>query len=116
VTADLAFAALAADSGAALAFERWAAPKAVLPGSLLAIGPEAIAAAIGSGAPASWRWHPVLAWSSPSGDFGLTVGEATITPTSGSTAYSKYLTGWRRLADGNIRYISDGGNARPATP
>lgn len=116
VTADLAFAALAADSGAALAFERWAAPNAVLPGGLLAIGPAAIAAAIGSGAPAAWRWHPVLAWSSPSGDFGFTVGEATITPTSGSTAYSKYLTAWRRLADGTVRYISDGGNARPATP
>ena len=116
VAADLAFAALAADSGAALAFERWAAPNAVLPGSLLAIGPAAIAAAIGSGAPASWRWHPVLAWGSPSGDFGFTVGEATITPASGSTAYSKYLTVWRRLADGSIRYISDGGNPRPAPP
>ena len=116
VTADLAFAALAADSGAALAFERWAAPTAVLPGSLLAIGPAAIAATIGSGAPASWRWHPVLAWSSPAGDFGFTVGEATITPANGSTAYSKYLTVWRLLADGSVRYISDGGNPRPATP
>lgn len=116
VAADLAFAALAADSGAALAFERWAAPTAVLPGSLLAIGPAAIARAIGSGAPASWRWHPVLAWASRARDFGFTVGEATITPATGTSAYSKYLTVWRRLADGSVRYIADGGNPRPATP
>jgi hypothetical protein len=116
VAADLAFAALAADSGAALAFERWAAPTAVLPGTLLAIGPAAIARAIGSGAPAAWRWHPVLAWSSSAGDFGFTVGEAVITPKNGGPAYSKYLTAWRRLADGSVRYIADGGNPRPPTP
>jgi ketosteroid isomerase-like protein len=116
VAADLAFAALAADSGAALAFERWAAPTAILPGSILAIGPAAIAKAIGSGVPASWRWQPVLAWSSSAGDLGFTVGEAVITPKNGSPSYSKYLTAWRRLADGSVRYIADGGNPRPPTP
>jgi hypothetical protein len=116
VAADLAFARLAADSGAALAFERWAAPGAVLPGGLLSIGPKAIGRAIASGAPAAWQWHPVLAGATTAGDFGFTVGEAIITPTTGSPAYSKYLTVWRRLADGTVRFIADGGNPRPRAP
>jgi ketosteroid isomerase-like protein len=116
VSADLAFARLAADSGAAIAFERWAAPGAVLPGGLLTFGPSAIGRAIASGGPATWRWHPVLAGTTPAGDFGFTVGEATITPDTGNPAYSKYLTVWRRLADGSIRFIADGGNPRPRAP
>lgn len=116
VAADLAFARLAGDSGAAAAFERWAAPAAILPGSILAVGPAAIGRAIRSGGRAAWRWHPVLAWSTPAADFGFTVGEATIVPDEGDTAYSKYLTVWRRLADGSIRFIADGGNPRPNAP
>jgi len=116
VAADLAFAGLAADSGAALAFERWAAPKARLHGHVLTVGPAAIGRAIGSGGKATWRWHPVLAWTTPAGDFGFTVGEATITPENGNIAYSKYLTAWRRFADGRIRFVADGGNSRPETP
>jgi hypothetical protein len=44
------------------------------------------------------------------------VGEATIAPDEGNTAYSQHLTIWRRLADGSIRFIADGGNPRPDTP
>ncbi len=116
VAADLEFARLAADSGAALAFERWAAPEAVLPGGILSIGPPAIGRAIAAGGPAAWRWYPVLAWSSGLGDFGITVGQATITPPGGPPAFSKYLTAWRRLRPGQIRFLADGGNARPPAP
>lgn len=113
-TADLAFARLAADSGPAVAFERWAAPDAVLPGGLLTRGPAAIGEAVAG--PASWRWHPVAAGSAGSGDLGWTVGEAVIARTGAEPAYSKYLTVWVRRPDGSIRFLTDGGNARPATP
>lgn len=112
IQADLAFARLARDSGAAAAFHRWAAPDAVIFGSggLLIRGPDAIAQAVKG--PAQWRWHPVAAGASQSGDLGWTVGEAVITPQGAEPNYSKYLTVWRRHSDGSIRFINDGGNAR----
>jgi hypothetical protein len=113
VRADLAFARLAGDSGAAVAFRRWAAPEAVIfgGGGVLLRGPDAIGGAVAG--PAQWRWHPVAAGASQDGDLGWTVGEAVITPGSGKADYSKYLTVWRRRPDGSIRFINDGGNARP---
>jgi hypothetical protein len=115
VTADLAFARLAADSGAAVAFERWAAPEAVTFGDrgLLTRGPDAIGRAVDF--PADWRWHPVAAGAARSGDLGWTVGEATIAGKDG-TAHSKYLTIWTRGADGAVRFLTDGGNGRPTSP
>lgn len=117
VDADLAFAQLAADSGAALAFERWAAPEAVTfgDGGLLTRGPKAIGRAVDF--PALWRWHPVAAGAAGSGDLGWTVGEATITRTDkeAATTHSKYLTIWTRQTDGAIRFLFDGGNGRPVT-
>jgi len=116
VAADLAFARLAADSGAALAFERWAAPEAVTFGDrgLLTRGPKAIGRAVDF--PAVWRWHPVAAGSAGTGDLGWTVGEATITSKDAAPTYSKYLTIWTRRSDGAIRFLTDGGNRRPASP
>ena len=116
VAADLAFARLAADSGAALAFERWAAPEAVTFGDrgLLTRGPKAIGRAVDF--PAVWRWHPVAAGSAGTGDLGWTVGEATITSKDAVPTYSKYLTIWTRRSDGAIRFLTDGGNRRPASP
>jgi hypothetical protein len=113
IQADLAFARLAGDSGAAVAFRRWAAPEAVMfgGGGLLIRGPDVIGRAVAG--PAQWRWHPVAAGASQSGDLGWTVGEAVITPESGTVDYSKYLTVWRRRSDGSIRFINDGGNSRP---
>lgn len=116
VAADLAFARLAADSGAAVAFERWAAPDAVTFGDrgLLTRGPKAIGRAVDF--PAVWRWHPVAAGASGSGDLGWTVGEATITSKDAEPTYSKYLTIWARRGDGAVRFLTDGGNGRPASP
>ncbi|MEP7226651.1 MAG: hypothetical protein ABI785_04770 [Gemmatimonadales bacterium] len=115
VAADLAFARLAADSGAAVAFERWAAPDAVTFGDrgLLTRGPKAIGRAVDF--PAVWRWHPVAAGASGSGDLGWTVGEATITSKGAVPTYSKYLTIWARRSDGPVRFLTDGGNSRPVT-
>jgi hypothetical protein len=116
IAADLAFARLAADSGAAIAFQRWAAPNAVIfgGGGVLAHGPKAIAEVVTG--PAKWRWHPVAAGASQAGDLGWTVGEAVIAPPHAEPNYSKYLTIWMRLPRGEIRFVNDGGNARPPTP
>jgi hypothetical protein len=116
IAGDLAFAKLAGDSGAAVAFERWAAPSAVtFGGAGLNRGPAAIGRAL-SGDRGRWEWHPILAGSSRSGELGWTVGESKIQPEEGAAFYGKYLTIWRRLPDGSARYLTDGGNARPATP
>jgi hypothetical protein len=116
VQADLAFARLAGERGAPAAFRHWAAPEAVIfgAGGLLIRGPDAIGKAVAG--PAQWRWHPVAAAASQSGDLGWTVGEAVIAPVSAKADYSKYLTVWRRRPNGSIRFISDGGNARPHAP
>ncbi len=115
VAADLGFARLAGDSGAAIAFERWAAPDAHMfaGGGMLVAGPKAIARVVS--APATWSWHPVVAGAAADGSMGWTVGEAVITASDGHSGPSKYLTVWKRQADGSIRYYTDGGNGRPMT-
>jgi hypothetical protein len=117
ITADLDFARLAGDSTAALAFERYAAPDAVTLGAgLLNQGPAAIGRALSGGPPSHWAWHPVRAGASAGGDLGFTVGESLVRPEGGTPSYGKYLTIWRRLPNGTIRFLTDGGNARPPTP
>jgi hypothetical protein len=113
VEADLAFARMAGDSGAGVAFRRWAAPEAVMPGGrgLLTRGPEAIGRMVAG--PATWTWYPVAAGTSRSGDIGWTVGQAVIAAKETEPSYSKYLTVWARLPGGAIRFLTDGGNARP---
>jgi hypothetical protein len=115
VAADLAFARLAQDSGAATAFRTWAADDAIIFGSggLLARGPAAVARAVAG--PEQWNWHPVSAGAAASGDLGWTVGEAVITGKDGEPSYSKYLTVWTRRG-GALRFLLDGGNGRPPAP
>jgi hypothetical protein len=114
VAADVAFARLAGDSGAAVAFRTWASADAIVSGgpSLLLRGPDAIASGVAG--PAAWRWHPVAAGASRSGDLGWTAGEAVIAPQSGDTSFSKYLTVWIRPPGRPVRFLLDGGNSRPA--
>ncbi len=119
--ADASFARMAGESGAPAAFGFWAAPDGVTfgPGSILNIGPSSIRDAFAA-SPASqalWKWAPVAAGASADGTLGFTVGEASIRPPGAADAdafLSKYLTVWRRQPDGTIRYLVDGGNARPA--
>jgi len=111
--ADLQFAALAGKQGAPSAFAAFAAPDAVtFAGSgELARGPAAIRQWLGEDESA-WSWRPVAGGGAP--DLGFTVGESVIAPRGEAPFYGKYLTLWRREPGGAIRYISDGGNARPA--
>jgi ketosteroid isomerase-like protein len=114
VAADLAFARLAGQRGAAPAFRRWAAPQAFTLGGagLMTRGPEAIGTAVAG--PANWRWHPVISGASQIGDMGWTVGEAVIAPKGAEPEFGKYLTVWIRRPGGAPRFLTDGGNARPA--
>ena len=114
--ADLEFARLAADSGAPLAFYRWAAPDMTTPPGtgIVVVGPAAMRARMEGGplAKAAWEWHPVWSAAAESGDLAVTVGLSRIS--TGSDAYiGKYLTVWRRQPDGSIRFILDSGNDRP---
>jgi ketosteroid isomerase-like protein len=117
VAADLGFARMAGDSGAPIAFERFADPEAVtFAGGVLHRGPASIRRALELGGPADWAWHPVLSGGSASGDLGFTVGESEIRPRQGPATYGKYLTIWRRDPNGRVGYLTDGGNARPGPP
>lgn len=110
--ADLAFAKLAADSGAGIAFARFAAPEAEMwtGAGLLVEGPDNIGRLVTG--PNSWRWHPVAFGTSRDGEMGWTVGEAVISTPDGHAGPSKYLTIWRRQPDGTVKFITDGGNGR----
>jgi ketosteroid isomerase-like protein len=114
-SADSAFAALSVARGAQTAFLSFAASEAVLlgpPGAPMTHGREAIGAAFAEfPADAVLDWAPVTADVAGSGDLGCTVGEASI---SARNSYSKYLTVWKRQADGTWKFVADGGNARPA--
>jgi ketosteroid isomerase-like protein len=114
--ADAEFSALAGKEGAPKAFATFVAADGVLfsgSGELIR-GPEPVRAQMADGPQAAWRWTPVAAGSSSSGDLGFTVGEAIITPQGSPATYSKYLSLWRRGKDGKIRFTADGGNSRPA--
>jgi ketosteroid isomerase-like protein len=114
-SADSAFAALSVARGAQAAFLSFAASEAVLlgpPGAPMTHGREAIGAAFAEfPADAVLDWAPVTADVAGSGDLGCTVGEASIVARN---SYSKYVTVWKRQADGSWKFVADGGNARPA--
>jgi ketosteroid isomerase-like protein len=118
--ADRAFARLAADSGAATAFATFVAPTGAVfgAGGEILAGPDAIGTRMRENPNRTeWWWEPRFAEASADGLLGYTVGEAVIAVTRAdgrSVFSSKYLTVWRRLPDGAIRFLVDGGNARPA--
>ena len=113
IQADSTFAALSVTSGAKTAFLAYAADEAISfgGGPQITEGREAIGAGFdGFPAGAVLEWWPVAAKIASSGDLGCTVGEARI---SSLKHYSKYLTIWRRQANGSWKFVADGGNARP---
>ena len=119
--ADLAFAKLAADSGAPAAFARFVAPDGMTLAATgeLNIGPAAVRARLvqSPAATARWSWRPLITFAAASGDLGVTIGEATILRTDVEptvTSYSKYLTVWQRQPDGSLKFVVDGGSGRPA--
>lgn len=114
--ADLDFARMAGDSGAPAAFAHFAAPDAVtfVASGEINIGPSNIRARMMEGRPgAQWRWRPVLSFAAASADLGATIGEAEIRVPGGPSFYSKYLSVWQRQPNGTLKFVVDGGNARP---
>jgi hypothetical protein len=115
--ADIEFAQMAADSGAPPAFFHFAAPDAITfaGGGEINVGPANIRARMMENrSGAHWRWRPVRSFVAQSGDLGATIGEAEISVPNAPVFYSKYLTVWQKQPDGSLRFVVDGGNARPA--
>jgi ketosteroid isomerase-like protein len=110
---DSAFAQASVARGAKAAFLAFAADEAIGFGGGKEInqGREAIGAGFDNfPAGAVLEWTPVGADIAQSGDLGCTVGEASI---ASRRYYSKYLTVWKRQADGIWKFVADGGNVRP---
>jgi ketosteroid isomerase-like protein len=109
------FAAASVKHGSGPAFERFAAPNAIIVGGPLVFGPEAIGVANASGPNDVINWGPRFSDVAESGDLGFSVGDATFDLEGIGQIFTKYLTVWRRQPDGRWRYVADLGNRR-ATP
>src|SRR5688572_11794959 len=106
--ADSVFSAMSVRSGARAAFLAFSANDAMTFGSGMAFnnGHDAIAAGFdGYTAGTVLEWTPVFAEVALSGDLGCTAGEATI---MARHYFSKYLTVWKRQADGSWKFVADG--------
>ena len=118
--ADSAF-ALAADlQGTGFAFAQYVAPQGVVfSGSEIVIGTDAVRALFDEQqrAGGTLNWRPVYADAAESGDLGFTIGEYVFTGrgTTGTVVqrFGKYLTIWKKQADGEWRFMVDGGNTSP---
>lgn len=122
MAADTAFAARAGEIGPAKALIEFAADDArwFPAGKTTVMGKADIAADV-AGTPEGFTvsWKPEEAFASPSGDFGYTWGYAKVTePGEGGAAASvehhKYVTIWRKGADGAWKWLADIGNSAPA--
>ena len=118
--ADSAFSELSTKEGMGKAFIAYAAEDAILLGGPAGLfGREAIAQAYTPFTldKIDLRWEPVLGDAAASGDLAYTVGRAVATGKNAEgkpeTDHVKYLTVWRRQADGQWRYVTDGGNSNP---
>ena len=118
--ADLDFSARSKKSGAGPAFEEFVAPDGASVGtgaSEVTCGREAVAKGVAPLGPGALIWAPRVADAAPSGDLAYTSGDATI-HVGTDVSYSNYLTVWKRLANGQWRFVADGGNSapRPTSP
>jgi ketosteroid isomerase-like protein len=57
-------------------------------------------------------WEPYKAEASASGDLGYTLGNWKFTKKD-TTLYGNYCTIWKKQADGNWKFVFDGGNNTP---
>ena len=114
-SADLDFSARSVKSGAGIAFAEFVAPDGASIGTgstEITCGRDAVAQALHDVAPGVLTWAPVVADAARSGDLAFTSGDATIRGDEG-VAYSKYLTIWKRSANGKWYFVADGGNSAP---
>lgn len=115
IAAERAFAADGAKTGWVEAFETWSEPTAIVLGA----SPTSAREFLANIDPANrgdttLHWAPEFAGASAASDFGFTTG-----PFAGDgSAFGYYFTVWRKQADGNWRWIYDGGvdTQTPVTP
>lgn len=118
IAADQAFAAATATNG----LDGWmaafdTAAIQMEPDVPFSPGLEAIRAAMAPAfADTSWRltWVPTMAFASEAGDLGYTLGTWQSTRYNdsgrGQVTTGKYVTIWRKQADGGWKVVFDGGN------
>lgn len=112
---DAAFSKLSVSRGQAEAFGTYADPHAVVLGGGnpdFVVGRDAIIESR-RGAPGTLSWVPVRGGVGPLGDLGWSVGEYTYTLPD-RTAHGKYLSVWRKQADGEWKFVQDAGSGNPA--
>ena len=114
VAAERAFAADFPAMGLAGSFQKWGRPDAILING----GQAQTIDKVFEGAPLTRQpgeplieWHPTFAGIARSGEMGFTTGPAA----RDQEGYGHYFTVWKRQADGQWRWVYDGGsNASPA--
>ena len=110
---DAAFSQASVDLGQAEAFKQYADPHAIVLGNPdFIIGRKAIFEAREGGAGTVLSWTPMIAEVGPLGDLGFTIGTYLFTA-PGVASNGKYLTIWRKSANGTWRYVQDGGSVSP---
>lgn len=121
LAADRAFAAMAADAGVPAAFAAFAANDVrMFPDGAEPYQGRAAMMARFQNWPdgATLEWTPVEAVAAPAGDFGFTWGRFVYTGPAGGggteTDHGKYVSIWRREADGSWKFVVDIGNSNPA--
>ena len=118
--ADIAFAKRAEEAGVAKAFAEYMDPKdgLMFGGPKPTRGAQAIYAAMGGDAPRKVKleWVPTSAWGSGGGDMGVTTGDWRRTPldTTKPVLTGRYVTVWRKTADGHWRGLIDIGEVDDA--
>ena len=117
---DRAFARMSVAEGAAAAFRAYLSADAIsLPerGDAVA-GVDAIAEGLEPMADYTLDWAPVAAESSQDGTLGYTWGRYRLfrRDNPDEVQVGKYLTVWRRTADGQWKAVADIGNHEPVAP
>jgi ketosteroid isomerase-like protein len=105
VAAERAFAADTAEMGFATGFRKWSSPEAVgYQPDLVNIHTSLEGQKPGPDDP-TIEWWPEWAGIAASGELGFTTGPSVI----GGTRYGHYFTVWKKQANGDWRWIFDGG-------
>ncbi|MCH7691406.1 MAG: DUF4440 domain-containing protein [candidate division Zixibacteria bacterium] len=120
IEVDREFSQMSSEHGIAKAFVNYAADSAIIlsENRLPIVGRTAIGdmwADVQEGA--QLIWEPDFADIAASGELGYTIGHWTysVTDSSGETQSSKgrYVTIWKKQADGNWKYVFDSGTTDP---
>jgi ketosteroid isomerase-like protein len=115
IMVDQEFSKLSQESGMKFAFFQYAADSAVLlqRNALPIVGKKVIAEAFESFSDTGFilTWEPLFADISKSGELGYSYGLYTsLIKADSSVTRGKYVTIWKKQADGSWRYVLDGGN------